>query len=81
MAELAPETRAAWRTRYLTDQGAELRVMAMVERAETALRNSGAHTTIRTLWLSLADRAAKEQEPDIKAAAGLAGMALGLGAN
>ncbi len=79
LVELAPHARALWRTRYLNDDGAELRAMAVLERAEAALRNQGQPTTIRTVWVALADRAAIGGERDVRAAAALAGFALGLG--
>jgi len=34
--------------------------------------------TIHALWVELADRAGQGDEPDVRAAAGLAAMALGL---
>jgi hypothetical protein len=78
LAELSPQARAIWRTRYLNDDGAELRAMAVLERAEAALRSQGHPTTIRTVWIALADRAAAGGEGDVRAAAALAGFALGL---
>ena len=79
VAELSAEKRAAWRTGYLNDEGTELRVLALMERTEAGLRAAGAEVTIRTLWLHLAERATAENTPDLRAAAALAGMAMGLG--
>lgn len=70
-------SREAWRTTYLTQDGAEHRVEALVERAEKAMRERGEPTTIRTVWMFLADRAGQEDNTDLRAAA-LAGMAMGL---
>ncbi len=75
---MRPETRAAWRTRYLNDDGQELRAMAVLEKAEAMLRAEGREVTIRTLWMSLADKCVGVDDPDLRAAAGLAGMAAGM---
>ena len=71
------EVRAPWRNRYLAEAEAKLRVQALLDRTEAALRSAGTPTTIRTLWISLADRAGKSGDADLRAAA-LAGMAMGL---
>lgn len=39
--EMPEAVRAAWRGRYLTEAEAELRVLALLERAEAALRMGG----------------------------------------
>ena len=72
------EVRAAWRNRYLAEAEAELRVQALLDRAEAALRSAGTPPTIRTLWIALADRAGRSGDADLRAAATLAGMAMGL---
>jgi hypothetical protein len=72
------KARAIWRTKYLTDDGAELRAHAVLERAQKAMRDAGAEVTIRTLWIELADRAGVTKDPDTMAAAALAGMGCGL---
>ena len=56
LGEMPAEARAAWRGRYITEAEAELRVQALLDRAEAALRLAGAPVTIRTLWMALADR-------------------------
>lgn len=76
LGEMPAEVRAAWRGRYITE--AELRVQALPGRAEAALRPRGAPATIRTLWIALADRAGRSDDADLRAAAVLAGMAMGL---
>lgn len=78
LAETPEEVRAAWRSRYLTEPEAERRVLALLERAEAALRSGNTPVTIRTLWMALADRAGRSEDADLRAAAGLAGMAMGL---
>lgn len=78
LAEIPAVGREAWRANYLTQDGAELRAQALVERAETAMRERGELTTIRTVWMALADRAGQEDNADLRAAAALAGMAMGL---
>ena len=70
--------REAWRVNYLTQDGAEHRAQALVERSATAMRERGELTTIRTVWMLLADRAGQEENADMRAAAALAGMAMGL---
>ena len=78
--EMPDETRAIWRTRYLADEGAEMRALAVLERLEDYLRAKGDEVTIRTVWITLADRAGAGGGPDVWAAAAIAGMALGIGA-
>lgn len=81
------EVRAAWRNRYLAEAEAELRVQTLLDRAEAALRSAGTPPTPRTLWISLADcslnvarfaEAGRSGDADLRAAAALAGMAMGL---
>ncbi len=72
------EVRAAWSNRYLQEPAAEFRVQALLERAEAALGATGTPVTIRTLWIALADRAGRSDDADLRAAAALAGMAMGL---
>ena len=76
LGEMPDEVRAAWRGRYILE--AELRVQALLDRAEAALRPGGASVTIRALWIALADRAGRSDDADLRAAAALAGMAMGL---
>ncbi len=78
LAEMPAAAREAWRLDYLKQDGAEHRAQALVERAEAAMRERGELTTIRTVWMLLADRAGQEDNPDLRAAAALAGSALGL---
>lgn len=78
LADLPPATRAVWRTRYLNDAGAELRVLGLLERTETAIRSTGSEVTIRTFWIHLADRCVGVNDADLRAAAALAGMAAGI---
>ena len=70
--------RAAWRTRYLTDDGGEMRATALVERVENVLRGEGRESTIRAVWIELADRAGVTGDGDTGAPAALAGLAAGL---
>jgi len=72
------KARAAWRNRYVTQAEGELRVQAILDRAEAALQSAGTPATIRLLWIALADRAGRSDDADLKAAAALAGMAMGL---
>lgn len=78
LGEMPAEVRAAWRGRYITEAEAELRVQALLDRAEAALQLGGAPVTIQTLWVALADRAARSNDADLRAPAALAGMAMGL---
>ena len=78
LGEMPAEGRAAWRGRYLAEAEAELRIQTLLDRAEAALRSGGAPVTIRTLWMALADRAGRSDDADLRAAAALAGMAMGL---
>lgn len=77
LAAVSPEVRAAWRGRYCAGEGAELRVQALLERTERELRAASAETTIHMLWVTLANRVVIENTPDGRAAAALAGMAMG----
>ena len=57
----------------------ELRAPALVERTANELRAAGDETTIRTVWMTLADRCpAASDDQVLRAAAGLAGVARGL---
>jgi len=79
LGEMPAEVRAAWRGRYGTEAEGELRVQALLGRAEAALRADGAPVTIRTLWIALAGhRAGRPDDADLWAAAALAGTAMGL---
>ena len=78
LAAVSPEARAAWRGRYCAGEGAELRVQALLERAEREMRATGVETTIHALWVALVDRAVIDDTPDGRAAAALAGVAPGL---
>ncbi|MGI4801971.1 MAG: hypothetical protein ACRYG8_49660 [Janthinobacterium lividum] len=78
LAEMSATARDTWRTNYLTQEGAEHRVQALVERTEASMRGQGDPTTIRTVWMLLADRAGQEDNADLRAAAALAGIAMGL---
>jgi hypothetical protein len=70
--------RAAWRKHHLTEAEAELPVLALLDRVETALRTGGTPVAIRMLRIALADRAGRSDDADLRAAAALAGMAMGL---
>ena len=76
LAGMTPEMQAAWRGRC-GDEGMELRARSLVERTEAKMRAAGQETTIRAVWIALAD-AAVGGDPETRAAAMLAGMALGL---
>ena len=52
--------------------------MAVLGKAEAKLRAEGHEVTIRTLWVSLSDKCVGVDDPDRRAAAGLAGMAAGM---
>ncbi len=78
LATLPADVRAAWRRRYGVEDDGELRVHALLDRAEAALQAAGKPATIRTVWIALADRAGASNDTDLLAAAALAGMATGL---
>ncbi len=78
LAALPADVRAAWRSRYGVEDDAELRVHALLDRAEAALQSARKPATIRTVWIALADRAGASNDTDLLAAAALAGMAMGL---
>ena len=75
---MSDEDKAPWHLRYCAQEGAEPRVWVLLERVERELRAAGHPATIHTLWVHLADRAGQENDPDVRAAAALAGMATGL---
>jgi len=77
-ADLSDDTRRGWHAKYLTQDGAEPRIWIVLDKAEAALRATGEETTIRTLWMALAGRAAQENDPDLRVATALAGIAMGL---
>jgi len=78
LAEMPADARDAWRVRHAVHGDAELRAQALIERAEAALQAAGRPVTIRTVWMLLADRAGANCDTNLKAAAALAGMAMGL---
>jgi len=80
-ADLPHDVRAAWMGRYAAQEDAASRAEALVERAEMALVASGRSATIRDVWMLLARRAGSEVDADMRAAAALAGMAMGLRAS
>ena len=73
---MTPEMQSAWRARC-ADEGMELRARSLVERTEAKMRAIGQETTIRAVWMALAD-AAVAGDPETRAAAILAGVAVGL---
>lgn len=78
LAGLSTEVRAEWRQKYITHGEAELRLQALLDRAGSALRSAGKPATIRTMWIMLADRAGTSDDLNLRTAAALAGVALGL---
>ena len=78
LGELPAEVRVSWAARYLVEDGAGPRAEALVARAEGALVAAGRPATIRDVWMLLAHRAAGGDDADLRAAAALAGMAMGL---
>lgn len=76
LAGMGTHVWAAWRSRYDAGSDLEIRARALIDRAETALRNAGREATIWAVWVLLANRAG--DDADMKAAAALAGVALGL---
>lgn len=77
-AAMSADDKAAWHIRYCAQEGAEPRVWVLVERVEREMRAAGEAVTIHALWVHLADRAGQENDLDVRAAAGLAGMAMEL---
>jgi hypothetical protein len=78
LGEMPTEVRLAWAARYVVQDGAGPRAEALVERAEAALIAAGRLATIRDVWMLLAQRAASADDAELRAAAALAGMAMGL---
>jgi len=78
LAEMQADIREAWRTRCVIQGDAEQRALALLNRAEAMLQAASKPATIRTVWMLLADRASTSSDADTKAAAALAGMAMGL---
>ena len=78
LSALTPDDQAAWHLRYCLQEGLEMRARATLTRLEGELRAAGAEVTIHALWVALADRAGQGDEPDVRAAAALAGMACGV---
>lgn len=77
-AAMSADDKAAWHIRYCAQEGAEPRVWVLLECTERELRAAGEAVTIHALWVHLADRAGHENDLDVRAAAGLAGMAMEL---
>ncbi len=78
---LPHDVRAAWMVRYAAQEDTAFRAEALVERAGTALIAAGRPATIRDVWMLLARRAGGGGDADMRAAAALAGMAMGLRAS
>ena len=78
LAALTPDEQAAWHLRYCPQEGLEMRACATLARVEGEMRANGAEVTIHALWLELADRVGQGNEPDVRAASALAGIARGL---
>ncbi len=76
LAGMGTDVWASWRSRYDADGDLEVRARALIDRAETALRNAEKEVTIWAVWVLLANRAG--DDADMRAAAALAGVALGL---
>ncbi len=76
LAGMGMDVWATWRERYDTDGRLEVRARVLIDRAEAALRNAEREVTIWAVWVLLANRAG--DDPDMRAAAALAGVALGL---
>ena len=53
-----------------------MRARATLTRVEGELRTAAAEVTIHALWVALANRAGQRDEPDVRAAAALAGAVL-----
>ena len=77
-AAMSAEDKAAWHIRYCAQEGAEPRIWVLVERLEREMRAAGEAATIHALWVHLADRAGEENDLDVRAAARLTAMAMGL---
>ncbi len=54
-----------------------MRARLVLETVERQMLEAGQEVTIHALWVELADRAGQGVEPDVRAAAALAGMACG----
>jgi len=67
LGKMPAGARAAWRERYAVQDEGELRVQAILDRAEAVLEAAGTPATIRTLWMVLADRAGQSGNADLKA--------------
>lgn len=78
LSALSADEQATWHLRYCPQEGLEMRARATLANVERELRATGAEVTIQALWVALADRAGQGDEPDVRAAAALAGMACGL---
>ncbi len=76
---MTPELRAVWRARYCPHRRRAPTRPPLVERTADEMRAAGGEVTIRTVWMTLADRCpAAPDDQVLRAAAGLAYAALGL---
>lgn len=78
LAEMPSDVRHEWRERYIASEGAEATAEDHLRRAEAALQAALRPATIRAVWMLVADRAGAGGSDDMKVAAALAGMAMGL---
>ena len=72
------EALAQWRVLCLPGEGDELKIRSLIERHEARMRTAGREAAIRAVWVELADAATNGDDPEMRAAAGLAAMAMGL---
>ena len=80
VAELPDYVLAAWRTRYLIEEGMDLKARAILNQEAAAVRAEGIEPDAKTVWLRLADRVVRQgdAQPELLAATVLAGLATGL---
>ncbi len=79
LTEMSAELRAKWHAKYCPTDDVDLRAQALVTRTANEMRTAGQEVTIRTVWITLAERC--PTAPDDKvlgAAAALAGVSDGL---
>ncbi len=74
----ATARRKAWSALLPAGRPGDARPAGAGDRVERQMREAGQEVTIHALWVELADRAGDGGEPDVRAAAALAGVALGL---
>lgn len=63
LSALSADDQTAWHMCYCPQEGLEMRARATLANVKPEMRATGAEVTIHALWVELADRAGRDDEP------------------